>query len=95
MIRIVEVNGFEASFSARIHTIIITADDVKGSIAYISNTLSHDGCNIATMTVSRKGKNDVACLIIEMDSGLKPLTLDYMKSLNWVRGVIYIPNIDL
>ena len=95
LIRIEEVNDFESGFSARLHTILITADDVKGSIAFISNVISHDGCNIATMTVSRKGRNDVACLILEMDSGLRPLTLDYMNSLSWVKEVIYIPDIDM
>lgn len=94
VIRISEVNGFEAGFTARLHTLIVTAADVKGSIAYISDILSHDDCNIATMTVSRKGKHDVACQIIEMDSGLKPISLDYMRSLNWVKEVIYIPDIE-
>ncbi|MEQ9422997.1 MAG: L-serine ammonia-lyase, iron-sulfur-dependent subunit beta [Cyclobacteriaceae bacterium] len=95
LIKITEVNGFDAAFTARLHTILIMADDVKGSIAYISDILNHDDCNIATMTVSRKGKHEMACQIIEMDSGLKPITLDYMRSLNWVREVIYIPDIDL
>src|SRR5690606_19023433 len=74
LINIAEVNGFKAGFSASLHTLIITAGDVKGSIAFISDVLAHDDCNIATMTVSRKGKNNVACLVIEMDSGLRPLT---------------------
>jgi L-serine dehydratase len=47
------------------------------------------------MTVSRKGRNDVACLVIEMDSGLKTLTLDYLRNLKWVKEIIYIPDIDL
>lgn len=95
VINIAEVDGFNADFSANLHTLIIKAADTKGSIAYISNILSNDDCNIATMSVSRKGKNDVACLVIEMDSGLRPLTLDYLKSLKWVNEVIYIPDIDL
>jgi len=95
LIKITEVNGFDSAFSARLHTLIITADDAKGSISYISGILSQDHCNIATMTVSRKGKHDVACQIIEMDSGLKPISLEYMRSLSWVSEVIYIPNIDL
>lgn len=95
VINIAEVDGFNADFSASLHTLIIKAADTKGSIAYIANILSHDDCNIATMSVSRKGKNDVACLVIEMDSGLKPITLDYLKSLKWVNEVIYIPDIDL
>lgn len=95
VIRIAEVNGYDANFSARLHTLIITAKDVKGTIAFISSVLTQDECNIATMTVSRKAKHDVACHIIEMDSGIKPITLEYLKALSWVEDIIYIPDIDL
>ncbi|MEO7990485.1 MAG: L-serine ammonia-lyase, iron-sulfur-dependent subunit beta [Chryseolinea sp.] len=94
MINIAEVNGFKADFTTNLHTVIITAEDVKGSVAFIANVLAHDDCNIATMSVSRKGKNDLACLVIEMDSGIKPVTLAYIKSLSWVKELIYIPDID-
>ncbi|MDH5366421.1 MAG: L-serine ammonia-lyase, iron-sulfur-dependent subunit beta [Cyclobacteriaceae bacterium] len=95
VIKITEVDGFHAAFTASLHTLIIKADDIKGSISFISNILSNDQCNIATMSVSRKGKNDLACHIIEMDSGLKPLTLEYMRSLTWVKEITYIPDIDM
>ncbi len=94
LINISEVNGFKADFGANLHTMIVTAEDVKGSIAFIADVVAHDDCNIATMSVSRKGKNDVACLVIEMDSGIKPVTLSYLQSLSWVKQVIYIPDID-
>lgn len=94
LINIAEVNGFKADFSASLHTLVITAKDVKGSIAFISDVLAHDDCNIATMSVSRKGRHDLACLVIEMDSGLRSLTLDYLRSLTWIQEVIYIPDID-
>jgi len=74
---------------------LIKADDVKGSIAFISDVISHDDCNIATMTVSRKARHDIACQILEMDSGLKPITLEYLANLNWVHEIIYIPDIDM
>lgn len=93
LINIAEVNGFKADFTASLHTLIIFAEDKKGSIAFIASILAHDDCNIATMSVSRKGKNDLACLVIEMDSGLKDVTLSYLKSLNWIKEVIYIPEI--
>jgi L-serine dehydratase len=94
LINIAEVNGFKADFSASLHTLVITARDVKGSIAFIADVLAHDDCNIATMSVSRKGKHDIACLVIEMDSGLKPVTLQYLRSLDWITEIIYIPDID-
>lgn len=94
IINIAEVDGFKADFSASLHTLIITAEDKKGSIAFIADVLAHDDCNIATMSVSRKGRNDVACQVIEMDSGIKPVTLEYLRSLSWIKGVTYIPDID-
>lgn len=94
VIRIKEVNGFDANFTASLHTLIIEADDVKGSIAFFTEVLSQDECNIATMTVSRKGRNDLACLILEMDSGIDDITLQYLKKRKWVHKVIYIPDID-
>jgi L-serine dehydratase len=93
VINIAEVNGFRANFNASLHTLIILADDVKGSIAFIANVLAHDDCNIATMSVSRKGKRDLACQVIEIDSPIKPVTFDYLKSLSWIKEVKSIPQI--
>jgi L-serine dehydratase len=93
LIAIEEVNGFQANLSASLHTLILVAEDVKGTIAFISSILANEGCNIATMSVSRKGKNDLACQFIEMDSPLRPLTLEYMRSLGWVKEIDYIPPI--
>ncbi len=94
VIRIKEINGFDCNFTASSHTLIVEAEDKPGSIAFISSVISRDECNIATMTVSRKGRNDVACQVIEMDSGIKPITLEYLKQLNWVHDALYIPDID-
>jgi len=93
VINIGEVDGFKSHFSASLHTLIVKADDTKGSIAFIANVLSQADCNIATMSVSRKGKNDLACQIIEADSEINQPTIDYLNSLSWVKEVIYVPNI--
>ncbi|MBX2912575.1 MAG: L-serine ammonia-lyase, iron-sulfur-dependent subunit beta [Cyclobacteriaceae bacterium] len=93
LVNIAEVNGFKADFTASNHTLIIYADDVKGSVAFIASVIANDQCNIATMSVSRKGKHDLACLVIEMDSGIKDVTFTYLNSLSWVKEVIYVPEI--
>lgn len=91
VINIANYNGFRADFSASMNTLVIKAQDVKGSIAFIAQVLAQDGCNIATMNVSRKGKNDMACQFIEIDSEVAPITLEYLKHLEWIHDVIYIP----
>jgi L-serine dehydratase len=95
VINIAEVDGFVANFSAQMHTLIIKAQDVSGAIAFISSVIAQEKANIATMSVSRKGKNDLACHVIEMDSGINPITIEYLKSLPWIKELIYIPDIDL
>ncbi|MFD2036857.1 L-serine ammonia-lyase, iron-sulfur-dependent subunit beta [Belliella marina] len=95
LINISFVDGFIADFSAQSHTLIIKANDVSGAIAFISSVIAQEQANIATMSVSRKGKNDQACHVIEMDSGLQPITIEYLKSLPWIKEIIYIPDIDL
>lgn len=95
VINIAEVDGFVANFSAQNHSLIIKASDVAGAIAFISSIIAQEKANIATMSVSRKGKNDLACHVIEMDSGIKKLTLEYLRSIPWIKELIYIPDIDL
>jgi len=94
VIKITEVNGFSTNFSANRHTLIILADDRKGAIAFIANILANDECNIATMSVNRKGKQGEAFHVIEMDSPMKKLTLTYLENLSWVQQLIFIPDID-
>lgn len=95
LINIAFVDGFTADFTAQMHTLIIKASDTSGAIAFIASVIAQEKANIATMSVSRKGKNDQACHVIEMDSGLQPITIEYMKSLPWIKEIIYIPDIDL
>jgi len=95
VINIAEVDGFTANFSAQNHSLIIKASDVAGAIAFISSIIAQEKANIATMSVSRKGKNDMACHVIEMDSGIQKITLEYLRSIPWIKELIYIPDIDL
>ena len=83
-----------ADFSTALHTLIVDADDRTGAIAFIASVIAHDDCNIATMSVSRKGRHDQARQFIEMDSGLSDITLQYLRHLRWVHRVTYIPSVE-
>lgn len=90
IIAIAEIDQFKCNFSAATPTLIITAEDVHGSVAFISSVIAFENCNIATMTVNRRGKADLAKLVLELDSGLRPLTIEYLRSLSWIRDVTYL-----
>ena len=94
IINIASIDGFNANFSAQSYTLIVKADDISGAIAFISSIIAQEKTNIATMSVSRKGKNDLACHVIEMDSGIRKSTIEYLKTMTWIKELIYIPEID-
>ena len=90
LVNIREADGFTANVSGQLYTLMIKAEDRKGTIAFIAEVISHDECNIATMTVSRSGKNDLACHFIEIDSAMADLTVQYLKSLSWIKDLVYL-----
>lgn len=95
LISITEIDGFRCNFTAQRHTLVVSAQDTKGTIAFVATILSNDDCNIATMTVDRKAKNHLARLVIEIDSAPRPLTIDYLRSVPWIDRVIYLPDIHI
>lgn len=88
-----EIDGFHTQITGQLPTLIIKADDVKGSIAFITSVLANDDSNIATMTVGRVARNNLACLVMEMDSPPRPLSLEYLAALHWVRQVRMVPTV--
>ncbi len=52
VIRIVEVDGFPSDFSGSLHTLIIDAHDVPGSIAFIASVIAHDECTASSSNAS-------------------------------------------
>lgn len=91
LISIREIDGFACNFNGQSDTLVITARDVSGSVAFLSSIIAHEECNIATMTVNRSARNDIAKLVLELDSTPRPLTVDYIRSVRWVHQVIYLP----
>lgn len=95
LISIIEIDGFKCNFTAQRHTLMVSAQDLKGTIAFVATVLSNDECNIATMTVDRKAKNQMARLVIEVDSAPRPLTIEYLRSVHWIEKVSYLPDIHI
>lgn len=87
------INGFSTYFTAALPSLVIFSYDIKGNIAFIASLMAHEGCNIATMTVARKAKNDNTCLVIEMDSPLPAAALNYLQNCTWIQQAIPLQNL--
>ncbi|MEM7654616.1 MAG: L-serine ammonia-lyase, iron-sulfur-dependent subunit beta [Bacteroidota bacterium] len=93
LILIREIEGFHCLITGQAPTLIITAADQEGSVGFLSSVIAHEQINIGTMTVNRSGKRQKAKLVFELDAEIRPLTLEYMKSLHWVQRIQYLPKL--
>ncbi len=94
VINIETINGFRAQIGLKLPTIMILAEDRPGKIGFLANIMANDGVNIASMSVSRSAKNDLACHFIEMDSELPKITINYLNHLSWIKKVLELRKIE-
>lgn len=84
-IRVSEIDGYPVEVDGSSHTIVMVAEDVKGSIARIAGILSDNGVNIATLRLSRKHRGGDAFMVIEVDDRPAEGARDAIRALPWVK----------
>jgi L-serine dehydratase len=84
-IRVSRIDGYPVEVDGSHHTIVVVAEDIKGSIARIAGMLSDDGVNIATLRLTRKHRGGDAFMVIELDERPGDHVGKALKSLPWVR----------
>jgi L-serine dehydratase len=84
-IRVTEIDGYPVEVHGNHHTIVLVAEDVKGSIARIAQILADGGINIATLRLSRKERGGDAFMVIEVDDPPDEEVRDNIRGLSWVR----------
>ena len=82
---VTEVDGFAVEVHGNHHTIVMVAEDVKGSVARVAGILSDNGINIATLRLTRKQRGGDAFMVIEVDEQPSEKIRDELRALPWVR----------
>ena len=82
---VTEIDGYPVEVSGNHHTVVLVAEDVKGSVARIATILAEDGMNIATLRLTRKARGGDAFMVIELDDFPTERVRDDIRGLSWVR----------
>lgn len=80
-----QIDGFPVEVHGNYHTIVLVAEDVRGSIARIAGLLADHGLNIATLRLTRKERGGDAFMVIELDERPDEKVRDEIRGLSWVR----------
>lgn len=81
---VTEIDGYPVNVTGNLHTIVLVAEDVKGSVARIATILSDANVNIATLRLSRKSRGGDAFMVIEVDEQPGDEVRDAIRGLSWV-----------
>ncbi len=84
-ILVTRVDGYPVEVTGNLHTIVLVAEDVKGSVARIAQLLADNDLNIATLRLSRKQRGGDAFMVIEIDEQPNESVRDAVRALPWVR----------
>jgi L-serine dehydratase len=89
-----EINGYAVEVSGTYHTIVLIAEDVKGSIAAIATILAEHGINIANLRLTRKQRGGDAFMVIEVDDAPGDAVRDEIRGLPWVRWAFRLDKVS-
>ena len=91
---ITEIDGYPVEVTGNYETIVLVAEDVRGSIARIAGLLSEHGLNIATLRLTRKQRGGDAFMVIEIDEPPAEAVRDQIRALPWVRWSFRLPKVS-
>lgn len=90
---VTDIDGYPVEITGNFFTIVIIAEDVKGSVARVTRILADHEVNIATLRLSRKQRGGDAFMVIECDEDPGEDVRDEIRNLAWVRWAMRLPKV--
>ena len=91
---ITEIDGYPVEVTGNYNTVVLVAEDVKGSVARIATLLAEDNINIATLRLTRKARGGDAFMVIEVDEMPSTNLRDRIRALPWVKWAFRLDKVS-
>jgi L-serine dehydratase len=91
---VTEIDGYPVEVTGNLHTIVLVAEDVKGSVARITTLLAEENVNIATLRLTRKERGGDAFMVIEVDERPGEQVRDDIRALPWVKWAFRLDKVS-
>jgi L-serine dehydratase len=89
-----DIDGYPVEVTGNLNTVVLVAEDVKGSIARIAGLLADNDLNIATLKLTRKERGGDAFMVIEVDDQPGESVRDAIRALTWVRWAFRLDKVS-
>lgn len=91
---VTEIDGYPVEVTGNYNTVVLVAEDVKGSVARIATLLAEDSINIATLRLTRKARGGDAFMVIEVDDMPSTNLRDRIRALPWVKWAFRLDKVS-
>jgi L-serine dehydratase len=91
---ITEIDGYPVEVTGNYNTVVLVAEDVKGSVARIATLFAEDNINIATLKLTRKVRGGDAFMVIEVDEMPSTNLRDRIRALPWVKWAFRLDKVS-
>jgi L-serine dehydratase len=91
---ITEIDGYPVEVTGNYNTVVLVAEDVKGSVARIATLLAEDNINIATLKLTRKVRGGDAFMVIEVDEMPSTALRDRIRARPWVKWAFRLDKVS-
>ena len=91
---VTQIDGYPVEVTGNYNTIVLVAEDVKGSVARIAGILAEHSINIATLKLTRKERGGDAFMVIEVDDVPSMDVRDEIRTLPWVKWAFRLDKVS-
>jgi L-serine dehydratase len=91
---VTEIDGYPVEVTGNYNTIVLVAEDVRGSVARIAGILADHALNIATLRLTRKQRGGDAFMVIEVDDTPSEEVRDEIRRLDWVKWAFRLDKVS-
>ncbi|HEX8850385.1 MAG TPA: L-serine ammonia-lyase, iron-sulfur-dependent subunit beta [Gemmatimonadaceae bacterium] len=91
---VTEIDGYPVEVTGNYNTVVLVAEDVKGSVARIATILADNAINIATLRLTRKARGGDAFMVIEVDDVPSEKVRDEIRALPWVKWAFRLDKVS-
>jgi len=89
-----QINGFPVEVTGNFRTLVLVAEDIRGSVAAIATILAEGGVNIANLRLTRKQRGGDAFMVIDLDEPPPPTVIDQVCGLAWVKWAVALDKVS-
>ncbi|MHB0947450.1 MAG: L-serine ammonia-lyase, iron-sulfur-dependent subunit beta [Gemmatimonadaceae bacterium] len=91
---VTNIDGYPVEVTGNYNTIVLVAEDIRGSIARIAGIFAEHSLNIATLRLTRKERGGDAFMVIEIDEVPDETVRDEIRALPWVRWAFRLDKVS-